>query len=309
MKKITLLLITLLVTLLIACNEKSKSNSSTEENVTIMHRLDTVSVPKNPQRVVVLDYGELEDLDLIGAKIVGIPKSGLPAHLKKYGDNPDIADVGNLMEVNIEKINELQPDLIIMGDRLIDSYPQVSKIAPTILVEWNTNDQLGALKKNLDNLGKIFNSKEVFNKEYNEIVARGRAIRSKASQLDKKALIVLHNKGRISAYGNGSRFGIIHDILGIKKAATNLDTHIHGTSISNEFVLEKNPDILFVIDRSDAIGDKGLNKSDFENELIKKTNAYKNGKIVYLNSSVWYLSGNGISSIKMMMNEVEKALD
>jgi iron complex transport system substrate-binding protein len=119
----------------------------------------------------------------------------------------------------------------------------------------------------------------------------------------------LHNKGRISAYGNGSRSGIIHDILGIKKAATNLDTHIHGTSISNEFVLEKNPDILFVIDRSDAIGDKGLNKSDFENELIKKTDAYKNGKIVYLNSSVWYLSGNGISSIKMMMNEVEKALD
>ncbi|WP_313581054.1 ABC transporter substrate-binding protein [Chishuiella sp.] len=309
MKKISLLIAASVVILFTSCkNEQKEQTISEKETVTIVHGLDSVVVPKNPQRVIVLDYSELEDLDYIGANVIGIPKSGLPTHLKKYGEDSSIEDVGNIVEVNIEKINELQPDLIIIGGRLQDSYTQLSKIAPTILTEWDTKNQLGALKKNLDNLGEIFNKKDEFNKAYNEIIAKGEKIKNEAEKTNKKALIVLHNKGKMSAYGSGSRFGLIHDILGVKEAATNLGEHLHGSSVSNEFVMDKNPDILFVIDRSDAIGDKGLNKDEFENPLIKNTNAYKNNKIIYLNSSIWYLSGGGISSINMMMDEIENAI-
>ncbi|REC50211.1 siderophore ABC transporter substrate-binding protein [Chryseobacterium pennipullorum] len=309
MKKLSLVVAASAAFLFTQCKESSKNTASNNESVKIVHQLDTVSVVKNPQRMVVLDYSALENLDYIGAKVVGIPKSGLPSHLKKYGDDPSVTDLGNLVEVNIEKINELHPDVIIMGGRLRDSYAQMSKIAPTVLVEWDTKNPMGALNKNLDNLGALFNKKEEYTKGYKDLVEKGNKIRSKAEKADKKALIVLHNKGRMSAYGSGSRFGMIHDVLGVKEAATGLGVHLHGTSVSSEFVMDKNPDILFVIDRSDAIGDKALNKEEFENKLIKNTNAYKNGKIVYLNSSVWYLSGNGIESVNMMMDEVEKALD
>ncbi len=292
-----------------SCSDSKTAGDNQAETVQIIHALDTVQVPKNPQRIVVLDYSELEDLDLIGANVVGMPKTGLPAHLSKYGDNKDIVDLGSLVEVNMEKINELQPDLIIIGGRLQESYPEFSKIAPTMLREWNTADQLGALKTNLDNLGKIFNKEEVFNEAYRNIVAKAERIKTKEEASDKKALVVLHNKGKMSAYGKGSRFGLIHDILGVKEAATGLDTHLHGTRVSSEFLLDKNPDILFVVDRSDAIGDKALDKTEFENQLVKNTNAYKNNKIVYLNSQVWYLAGGGVASINMMMDEVEKAID
>ena len=50
------------------------------------------------------------------------------------------------------------------------------------------------------------------------------------------------------------------------------------------------------------------NKKEIENALIQRTNAYKNGKIIYLNPQVWYVSGGGLTSTQMMVDEVKNAL-
>src|SRR5699024_1036461 len=89
-----------------ACSSKGNNNKPTGETVTITHALDTLQVPVKPQRVVVLDFGALENLDLIDANVVGIPKTGLPDYLSKYGEDPSVTDLGNLVEVSMEKINE-----------------------------------------------------------------------------------------------------------------------------------------------------------------------------------------------------------
>ena len=47
----------------------------------------------------------------------------------------------------------------------------------------------------------------------------------------------------------------------------------------------------------------------YKNELIKETNAGKNNKIVTLQPDVWYLSGGGLESTKLMIEDAEKALD
>jgi len=39
-----------------------------------------------------------------------------------------------------------------------------------------------------------------------------------------------------------------------------------------------------------------------------KTNAYKNGKIFYLDPDYWYLSGGGLLSMKEMIKEIEAAM-
>src|SRR5690606_11401252 len=62
------------------------------------------------------------------------------------------------------------------------------------------------------------------------------------------ALIVLTTGGKISAYGPGSRFGILHTEFGIVAAAPDLDVATHGQAISFEFILKTGPDYLFVID-------------------------------------------------------------
>lgn len=295
-----------------SCNsgqQGGSEESAGNETVTVTHNLGTIEVPVNPQRVVVLEFGALENLDAIGVKPIAIAKNALPDYLSKFKDDASIEDVGNITEANIEKINELQPDLIIIGGRLAESYETLSKIAPTYNHANNTEDILGSLENNISNLGKIFNKEEEYQNAFNGIKTKAEAVNAKASASEDKALVVLHNKGRFSAYGSKSRFAIVHDVLGVKEAKPGLDTHIHGNVASNEFIQQVNPDILFVIDRSAAIGDQALNKADVENKLIQQTNAYKNSKIVYLNSQAWYLAGTGITSINMMIDEVDSVFN
>lgn len=294
-----------------ACTGKQQGSAIDGETVTIIHTLDTVEVPVNPQRVVVLDFSALENLDYLGVKPIAIPKSGVPKHLSKYKDDPSIEDVGTVVEVNLEKINELQPDLIIIGGRLADFYKDLSAIAPVIYpTVLGTTDFLGAFKNNLDDLGRIFGKQEELDRAFDEIKTKVAEVKSKveSSEQNNRTLILLHNRGRFSAYGSGSRFGIIHDVLGLPEAEKGLGTHIHGNPVSSEFIQKVNPDIIFIVDRSMIVGNAVMDTEEVENKLVEKTNAALNGKIIYLNPEVWYLTGSGIASVNMMIDEVSKAL-
>lgn len=313
MRKSLTLLILAVTLIFTACkngNKKQQNVNPDRETVSITHSLGTIEVPVNPKRIVVLHFASLENLDLIDANVVGIPKLAVPKYLNKYATDESITNVGSLVEVNLEKINELEPDLILSGGRLSDSYDALSKIAPTLVASFDMEDPLRGLKKDLNDLGEIFESQEVFDKVYTDLEEKINNRRAKIEGSKKEALVVLHNKGRFSAYGSGSRFGLIHDLMGVNEAAEGLDTHLHGTRASSEFIQETNPDVLFIVDRSAAIGDQPLNRGEVENELIQRTKAYENGKIVYLNPEAWYLSGTGgITAINIMVDEVSEAFE
>ena len=53
----------------------------------------------------------------------------------------------------------------------------------------------------------------------------------------------------------------------------------------------KNPDILFVVDRTKAIGGDDSKDDISANELVAQTNAGKNQQIISLEPDVWYLRG------------------
>jgi iron complex transport system substrate-binding protein len=81
----------------------------------------------------------------------------------------------------------------------------------------------------------------------------------------------------------------------------------HVQSVSYEYVLEKNPDILFVVDRTKAIGGDDSKDDISTNELVAQTNAGKNQQIISLEPDVWYLSGGGLESMKLMIEDVNQA--
>ncbi|MOA43038.1 putative ABC transporter solute-binding protein YclQ precursor [compost metagenome] len=63
--------------------------------------------------------------------------------------------------------------------------------------------------------------------------------------------------------------------------------------------------MLLVIDRSAATKDSTSDiNADMNNDIIKKTTAYKNNRIVYLDGPLWYLSGGGLQSELAKINEV-----
>lgn len=90
-----------------------------------------------------------------------------------------------------------------------------------------------------------------------------------------------------------------------------IDTSTHGNEASFEFIVEKNPDYIFVMDRDAAIGTDGaqLAQEIMENELVMGTDAYKNGHLVYLaHPAVWYTAEGGITALDLMLKDLESSL-
>lgn len=324
MKKISMmLLMAALMIVLAACgtkdNDKAKdegSNSSstpdsseTAETVSVKHELsDTpVEVPKNPEKVVVFDFGTLDTLDDLGVEVAGLPRTNVPGYLSKYDDDKYV-NLGSLKEPDFEALNTLKPDVIFISGRQSDMYKDFAEIAPTVYVGLDTAHYMESFKHNAELMGEIFGKEDEVKNELADIDERVAAITEKAAKSDSKALIVLANEGKVSAYGPSSRFGLIHDVMGFKPADEKIEVSTHGQNVSFEYILEKNPDVLFVIDRDAAIGNGASAQGAIENDLVKKTEAFKNGKIVYLNGEYWYLSGGGLLSMKEMIKEVEESL-
>ncbi|MDF2662967.1 MAG: transporter, partial [Paenibacillus sp.] len=157
-------------------------------------------------------------------------------------------------------------------------------------------------------VGQIFGKEQQVEAELKAVSDSIQKLNQKVKANGKNALIVLANEGSISAYGAGSRFGILHDVIGFEPVDKNIEVSTHGKPVSFEYIAEKNPDYLFVIDRGAAVGGEPAAKKTIENELVKKTKAFQNGNIVYLDPNYWYLSGGGLISVAEMVKEVEKGV-
>lgn len=287
--------------------EASAPAVSEAKELAIKHLSGETKVKTNPKTVVVFDFGTLDTLDKLGVEVTGVPKDNIPTYLEKYKADK-YKNAGGLMEPDFEKISEMAPDLIIISGRQAASYDKFAEIAPTINLGLDATKYMESFKSNAETLGKIFNKESVVKEELAKIDETIEEVKEKATASNKNALIVLANDGKVSAYGAGSRFGLIHDVLGVTPVDKNIEVSTHGQSISFEYIVEKNPDYLFVVDRGAVVGGQSSAKQVVENDLVKNTKAFKEGHIVYLNPEYWYVSGGGLVSVTEMVKEIEKNL-
>lgn len=290
--------------------EQSSSAVAETKQITVKHDSGETVVPFAPEKVVAFDFGALDTLESLDIDIIGLPKANLPAYLNDYSADK-YQNFGTLKEPNFEAIHAAKPDLIIIAVRQAPLYEQFSEIAPTINLSVDDNDIMGSTERNIRVLGEIYGREADVEKEIALLNEKITKVREKTDQMDETGLILLVNDGKISAYGPGSRFGIIHDVLGIKPADSTIKQSRHGQTASFEYVMDLNPDYLFIVDRSAVIAGNGNTgaKEVVENDLVKNTNAYKNGKIVYLDPNVWYLSGGGFKSTNQMIDDIAEAID
>lgn len=296
----------------ISCKDASKPNKLTlneENSILVQDKIGgEVRVPLSPKRVVVFNLAALDILDEMGLEtnVIGFPKGVVPEYLQKFKNDESITNTGSLKEPNFQIVNELKPDLILIGTRQQADYKEFSKIAPTLLHHADYEDYIGSISENLIRLGKIFqmeNKAEKLNEAMLQNLSQHKISEEKNPP---KGLIVMFNKGKFSAYGKASRFGFIHDYFGVAPVSENLEVSTHGNSISSEYIQEQNPEILYIIDRNAAISQDEIDKSSIENPLVQQTEAFKNNKIIYLNPEVWYLAGGGLHSIKIMAEEISQ---
>lgn len=289
--------------------EHAQAASAAGPAQTLSSKAGSIEIPKTLHRIAVLDTNTLNTIQELGGSelVVALPKgTPLPKALDQFKDDKFI-DVGTLVEPNLEKIASSQPELILMGGRMEKVLAQIKQIAPTYFVDVNYNDHYNSFKAQTLSIAEMIGKKPQAEQQLNKLEQDIATLKTKTT--GKTALVILVNNNKISAYGPGSRFGHIHDLYGFVPADPSIKVGLHGMSISHEFIAEKNPDYLFVIDRGAAITETQNNaKTVLDNNIVKTTNAFKNGHIVYLDSSNWYLMNDSLGGMRGMLKEVSDAI-
>ncbi|WP_437184417.1 siderophore ABC transporter substrate-binding protein [Vagococcus proximus] len=287
--------------------ENEAKGDKVSQVITVEDASGKVEVPTNPKKVVVFDMGSLDTIRELGKEksVIGVPQKNLPKYLESF---KEVESVGGLKEPDLEKINQLKPDLIVISGRQEDYKKDLEAIAPTVYLSVDSSKTWESTVSNIKTLAKIFDEEKVAKEKVATIENKIKAVKKDAQASGLKTLTTLVNEGQLSAYGEGSRFGIIHDTFGFPVADDKIEASTHGQSVSYEYVLEKNPDIIFVVDRTKAIGGDTSQNNVAKNELVAQTKAGQTNKVVSLTPDVWYLSGGGIKCTELMLEDVEKAL-
>lgn len=268
-----------------------------------------ISVPKDPKRIAVLDPAMLDMIDAMGLgdRIVALTPLKID-YLAKYNDKKEL-NVGTAKEVDLEKIMVAKPDLILVGYRLVKQYDDIAKIAPAVMTG-GIDYKLGAVKsirKNITDIASIFDKQDEVGKILDGYEKRIAAIKEKVG--GKTAIIGLVTKSSFNTLGNERKCAIITTDMGFENVAKDSKSE-HGSESSFELLVKLNPEYVFVLDRDNAIGTAGAKTANevMDNELVKKTDAFKNGKMFYLTPAVWYLTEGGINAYDMMLKDIENAL-
>ncbi|KON85746.1 ferrichrome ABC transporter substrate-binding protein [Sporosarcina globispora] len=282
----------------------SPTVASTEGREGGTTNFEDVKFEKMPEKIAVFDYGFLDTLDALGVEgIVGVAKdSTLSAHLEKYASDK-YKSVGGLKEPLLEDIAEMDPDVIFISGRQSAFYEELKEIAPVVFVGTSEDDYWNTFLSSVDLAAKMF-GKEAEAEEYTaKFDSALEEIKALAGNYET-SLVTMYNEGKLSGFATNSRFGYIYDIYGFKPVTEDIEASSHGSNFGFEAILEFNPQVLFVIDRTAATGGDSNIEADMENDIIKKTEAYQNEKIVYLDGPLWYLSGGGLQSELAKIEEV-----
>lgn len=342
MKKLGLFLLISIMFLFAACSndssskDESKKGESEQKTVKVENNYelsgkdpkgsdakqvkDTVEVPVNPKNAIVLDYGALDTLKALGAadKVKGMPKgennSSLPDFLKEFKDDKYI-NTGSLKEVNFDKVAQAKPEVIFISGRTanqknIDEFKKAAPKAKVVYVGADDKDYVKSMKQNTENLGKIYDKEDKakdLNKDLDDKIAD---MKDKTKKFDKKVMYLLVNEGELSTYGPKERFGsLVYNTLGFKPADNNIKAGSHGQNVTNEYINEKNPDVILAMDRGQAIGEKSTAKQTLGNAVIKNVKAIKDDKVYELDPKLWYFASGSTTTTMKQIDELKKVVE
>ncbi|OBZ15499.1 MULTISPECIES: ABC transporter substrate-binding protein [Bacillales] len=201
-----------------------------------------VEIPVKPLKIVTDYYGG--ELLSVGANVIGVEPTAF--------DNPFLkeklkgaADVG--APVNVEKVLELQPDLIVvMYD---ENYEALSKIAPTIHIPYGTATNIYETVKLFGDIAGAPDKAEQFIAEFDKKAAEGREkLKGVVDENATFGLYELTDKGELWIFGdNAGRGGqAVYNALKLKMPHISKSTEEQTIQLSLEALPEYGADYMFL---------------------------------------------------------------
>ncbi|MEU5951287.1 iron-siderophore ABC transporter substrate-binding protein [Streptomyces sp. NPDC047525] len=278
---------------------------------TIKHAMGSTEIPARPQKVVVLDTGELDDVTLLGIKPVGAvsphfkTSGGFPSYLKdKIGG---VKDVGPMEEPNLELIASLKPDLILSSKvRHEKVYDKLGGIAPTVFTETTGSPWKENLKVHAKALGMESKADTALKSYETRAKALGDSIKAKYDGKMPSASVVRFVAGPTRLYQKSSYSGIVLDDIGLTRPASQNSSDPEKTmlDVSPEQIDKADADLIFVT-VADA-PDKTQQKDVTSNPVWKDLSAVKKDKVFTVPDETW-MSGIGVQAAEHVLEDVAKA--
>lgn len=292
----------MIVSTVCACSSESKADKADEQlqssqnfqsqnMVTIDTTHGVVSLPTNPHPLVVYDWTVLQNLVALGVSVEGIAeKSVFNDATKQITDNAKI--VGTVFEPDLEALNSLEPQAILIGNRMAKKYDVLHTIAPTLDLSMSFADLYTSSQQQLQQLGKLFNKSAQAQQLQVDI---DNAIQTTSAMTQNKGngLVISVKGNSISTFGLNSRYDYVHKYFGIPIAEPSIGSDIHGQPLSFEFIHQVNPDWIFLLDYNAIRDAEGKNAyAMLDNALIHQTKAWRKQQIVYLSPESYLAFGS-----------------
>ncbi|PLS08028.1 iron-hydroxamate ABC transporter substrate-binding protein [Neobacillus cucumis] len=285
MKKLLFPIILLLVLIISACShsssEKTASTASKKEAKTFTYQSETgpVEVPTHPKRVVLLS-GFTGNVLSLGVNVVGVDVWSKNSPTFKN----ELKDVAEVSDENLEKIIELNPDLII-GLSNIKNLDKLKEIAPTVTYTWGKLDYLSQHVE----IGKLLNKEKEAQAWVDDFKKRadeaGTEIRAKIGENATVSVMEAYNKD-LYVFGNNWARGteILYQAMNLKMPEKVKEMALKSGyyAISSEVLPEYAGDYVILSKYSDA------------DTSFQQTESYKNIPAVK-NHHVYEMEGNGAS--------------
>lgn len=305
-----LILLLFIALLSIACQSDSVESLTAEESPSaatacsvIAHAMGETCVPIDPQRIVVLDYVMLDHTIALNQKPVGSPLKYARPDLKA-----GIVDLGDSSAINLERVLELQPDLILGTTLSPPTYSQLTQIAPTVLINYAHS---GEWKEHFtfvgEALGKSDEVKQIM-ADYNQRVAdfkhelkvQNDYLESENRDEIREISVVRISSATTRLYTKTGLIGTVLEDVGLSRppsqdlgpeATEALGSNSIHYSISREALDTADGDVIFfLVDDWDSQIESSLNslKND---PLWLALNAVKQNNIYEISSADWASSG------------------
>ncbi|EJQ40930.1 MULTISPECIES: iron-hydroxamate ABC transporter substrate-binding protein [Bacillus cereus group] len=286
MKKLFISLTVLFVLVMSACSngstdKKNDAKSKKSETITYQSENGKVEVPANPQRVVVLSSFAGNVMSL-GVNLVGVDS------WSKQNPRFDskLKNVAEVSDENVEKIAELNPDLII-GLSNIKNVDKLKKIAPTVTYTYGKVDYL---TQHLE-IGKLLNKEKEAKTWVDDFKKRaqtaGKDIKAKIGE-DATVSVVENFNKQLYVYGEnwGRGTEILYQEMKLKMPEKVKEKALKEGyyALSTEVLPEFAGDYLIVSKNKDT------DNSFQETESYKNIPAVKNNRVYEANMMEFYFN-------------------
>ncbi|MCF8001279.1 MAG: iron-siderophore ABC transporter substrate-binding protein [Halanaerobiales bacterium] len=271
-----------------------------EDTRVIEHAMGTTEIKGTPQRIVVLYQGATDSILAFDKKPVGAVESWIQKPWYKYirEEMDGVTNVGSETQPNLEKIVELDPDLII-GSKLRHEkiYNKLSAIAPTVMSE-----TVYEWKKTVNLIGKAINEEEkaqTIIKDWNQ---RANQFKEKVGKkIDSEVSIVRFMTDHARIYYTGFAGSILQDV-GLKRPENQRKDKWGIKLTSKESIPNMDGDVIFDI-TDDYSGDEASfeTRDEWQNHpLWNNLKAVKKGNVYKVDSVIWNMGGGAIAADKLL---------